>query len=73
MRNAGPALHPAWTDLRDLAFTLAPEATELTGHLAPDTTRAVGDLVRGMSRYDSNSIKADDKRPASGFGWAERP
>jgi len=57
MRNAGSASltllpderHPAWPDLRDLAFALATEAAALTGRPAPGTAAAVGDLVRGMN------------------------
>jgi Fic family protein len=71
MRNAGPAsltllpgeAHPAWPELRDLAFTLATEAAALTGRLAPGTASAVGDLVRGMNCYYSNLIEGHDTRP----------
>lgn len=71
MRNAGPASltllpgkeHPAWPELRDLAFTLAAEAAALTGRLAPGTANAVGDLVRGMNCYYSNLIEGHDTRP----------
>ncbi len=71
MRNAGPASltllpderHPAWPDLRDLAFALATEAAALTGRLAPGTAAAVGDLVRGMNCYYSNLIEGHNTHP----------
>lgn len=71
MRNAGPASlsllpaegHPAWGVLRDLAFSLGSEAAGLAGRLAPGTSAAVGDLVRGMNCYYSNLIEGHDTRP----------
>ncbi len=71
MRNAGPAsltlvpseAHPAWPDLRDLAFQLGSEAASLAGRLAPETVLAIGDLVRGMNCYYSNLIEGHDTRP----------
>ena len=71
MRNAGPASltllpgeeHPAWPELRDLAFALATEAAALTGRLAAGTASAVGDLVRGINCYYSNLIEGHDTRP----------
>ena len=71
MRNAGPASltllpaegHPAWSGLRDFAFTLGQDAAGLAGRLAPGTAAAVGDLVRGMNCYYSNLIEGHDTRP----------
>lgn len=71
MRNAGPASltllpaegNPAWPVLRDLAFALATEAAGLAARLAPGTSSAVGDLVRGMNCYYSNLIEGHDTRP----------
>jgi len=71
MRNAGPGsltLMPAegnsaWPELRDLAFALATEAAGLAARLAPGTSSAVGDLVRGMNCYYSNLIEGHDTRP----------
>src|SRR5271157_5362551 len=71
MRNAGPASltllpaegYPAWSGLRDFAFTLGQDAAGLAGRLAPGTTAAVGDLVRGMNCYYSNLIEGHDTRP----------
>ena len=72
MRDAGPASltlvpfqgHPAWPELRDLAFQLGAEAAGLAGRLASETTLAIGDLVRGMNCYYSNLIEGHDTRPA---------
>ena len=72
MRDAGAASlalvpfqgHPAWPELRDLAFQLGAEAAGLAGRLASETTRAIGDLVRGMNCYYSNLIEGHDTRPA---------
>lgn len=71
MRNAGPASltllpaegHPAWAGLRDFAFMLGEDAANLAGRLAPATTAAVGELVRGMNCYYSNLIEGHDTRP----------
>ena len=71
MRNAGPGSltlmpaegNPAWPELRDLAFALATEAAGLAARLAPGTSSAVGDLVRGMNCYYSNLIEGHDTRP----------
>jgi fido (protein-threonine AMPylation protein) len=71
MRNAGPASltllpaegYPAWGGLRDFAFMLGEDAAGLAGRLAPGTTAAVGDLVRGMNCYYSNLIEGHDTRP----------
>lgn len=71
MRNAGPASltllpaegHPAWAGLRDFAFMLGEDAANLAGRLAPATTVAVGELVRGMNCYYSNLIEGHDTRP----------
>jgi Fic family protein len=71
MRNAGPAsltllpaeVRPAWSGLRDFAFTLGQDAAGLAGRLAPGTAAAVGDLVRGMNCYYSNLIEGHDTRP----------
>jgi Fic family protein len=71
MRNAGPASltllpaegHPAWGELRDLAFLLGADAASLAGRLAPATAAAIGDLVRGMNCYYSNLIEGHDTRP----------
>jgi Fic family protein len=71
MPNAGPASltllpaegHPSWPALRDLAFALATEAAGLAARLAPGTSAAVGDLVRGMNCYYSNLIEGHDTRP----------
>ena len=71
MRNTGPAsltllpseAHPAWPDLRDLAFQLGAEAAALAGRLAPETVLAIGDLVRGVNCYYSNLIEGHDTRP----------
>jgi hypothetical protein len=49
--------------LRDLAFALATEAAGLAARLAPGTSSAVGDLVRGMNCYYSNLIEGHDTRP----------
>lgn len=70
-RNAGPASltlipgeeQPSWRALRDLAFLLANEAGALAGRLAPGTSVAIGDLVRGMNCYYSNLIEGHDTRP----------
>ena len=70
MRNAGPASltllpaeeHPAWGQMRDLAFMLGEDAASLAGRLAPGTVAAVGDLVRGMNCYYSNLIEGHDTR-----------
>jgi Fic family protein len=53
----------AWPALRDLAYLLALEAGALAGRLAPHTSEAVGDLVRGMNCYYSNLIEGHDTRP----------
>lgn len=71
MQNAGPVSltllpaegHPAWSGLRDFAFTLGEDAAGLAGRLAPGTAAAVGDLVRGMNCYYSNLIEGHDTRP----------
>ncbi len=71
MRNAGPAFltlipseaHPAWPNLRDLAFQPGAEAAGLAGRLAPQTVLAIGDLVRGMNCHYSNLIEGHDTRP----------
>jgi hypothetical protein len=55
--------HPSWPALRDLAFALATEAAGLAARLAPGTSAAVGDLVRGMNCYYSNLIEGHDTRP----------
>lgn len=71
VRNAGPASlnllpaegHPAWSELRDLAFALATETAGLTARLAPGAEAAIGDLVRGMNCYYRNLIEGHDTRP----------
>lgn len=71
MRNAGPAslnlvpssAHPAWPELRDLAYQLGSDAAGLAGRLAPGTIDAIGDLTRGMNCYYSNLIEGHDTRP----------
>jgi Fic family protein len=72
MRNAGSASltlvpaegHPAWGELRDLAFLLGEDAASLAGRLAPATAAAIGGaLVRGMNYYYSNLIEGNDTRP----------
>lgn len=59
-------LIPTWkgTDLEGLALELLMASATLAGGPAPDTTRALGRLVRSMNSYYSNLIEGHRTHPA---------
>ena len=62
--SAEPYLPAEGADgLENLAFSLAQEASELSGQLHPIVRLAVGDLVRSMNCYYSNLIEGHNTHP----------
>src|SRR5690349_25067128 len=63
---AEPYMPSEGTEVLDnLAFDLAREASELSGHLHPLARLSVGELVRSMNCYYSNLIEVNKRNPGN--------